>query len=345
MAQPLQLLVATAAVIGLVCLVFWPRAGLVARLLRGTRLSEREAIEDALKHLYDCQYVGAPGSVQSLAGAVAISASQAARLVARLESLGLVRTEGASLHLTAEGRRYALRVIRIHRLWETYLADRTGYAEADWHFEADRREHTTSRTELQRLVQSTGNPRFDPHGDPIPTAAGDVPARRGQPLGDLAAGTAAMVVHIEDEPEAIYAQLRAQGLRPLQRLTVLDKSPERIRVEIDGEEQVMAPVVAGNVWVTPLPQDMKQEEPADRLSSLRTGQTRTVVGISPRCQGVGRRRLLDLGLVPGTAVTAVMTSPTADPTAYRIRGALIALRREQADLVQVERTTTGEAVR
>ena len=210
-------------------------------------------IEDALKHVYDCEYLGSLGSIQSLAGALEISTARVAELVKQLESLGLVRTEEAGLRLTPQGRGYALRVIRIHRLWETYLAERTGYQEADWHFEADRREHTTSAIELSRLVRTMGDPRFDPHGDPIPTAEGEVPARRGQPLSDLPAGTVAMIVHVEDEPEAIYAQLRAQNIRPNQRLTVLDKSPERIRVEIDGDEQTMAPIVAGNVWVTPLP--------------------------------------------------------------------------------------------
>ena len=344
MAQPLDMLIVTAAVVGLLALVFWPRRGLVARLARARRLGEREVIEDALKHLYDCHYVGSVGSVQSLAGAVDISISEAARLVARLESLGLARTEGAGVQLTVEGRRYALRVIRIHRLWETYLADRTGYSEADWHAEADRREHTTSGQELQRLVRWTGDPRYDPHGDPIPTASGDVPARRGEPLVDLPIGTAAMIDHVEDEPEAIYAQLRAQDIRPLQRVVVIEKSPERIRAEVDGEELVMAPVVAGNVWVTPLPHDAEHEEPTDRLTNLALGESRKVVGISPRCQGLSRRRLLDLGLVPGTEVTAVMKSPTHDPTAYRIRGAVIALRREQADLVQVERSRATEAV-
>ncbi len=344
MPQPLDMLIMTAAMLGLLGLVFWPRKGLVARLARGRRTGERETIEDALKHLYDCQYVGTAGSVPSVAGAVGISISQAARLAARLESLGMARTEGACVQLTVEGRRYALRVIRIHRLWETYLADRTGYSEADWHAEADWREHTTTGPELQRLVRSTGDPRFDPHGDPIPTETGDVPERRGQPLGDLPAGTAAAVDHVEDEPEAIYAQLRAQDIRPLQRIVVLDKTPERVRVEVDGEEQVMAPIVAGNVWVTPLPHDAQREEPVDRLSDLAPGESRTVVGISPRCQGIRRRRLLDLGLVPGTEVTAVMRSPTSDPTAYRIRGAVIALRRDQADLVQVERACSVEAV-
>jgi DtxR family Mn-dependent transcriptional regulator len=66
------------------------------------------------------------------------------------------------------------------------------------------------------------------------------------------------------------------------------------------------------------------------------------MGISPLCTGLQRRRLLDLGLVRGTEVTAVIDSPTRNPTAYRIRGALIALRREQADLVHIEPTGTTE---
>ncbi len=343
MVDPGRALLVAGAIAAAVCLLFWPKAGLVPLVLRAGRSRERERIEDALKHLYDCEYVGSPGSVQSLAGALEISTSQVAGLVAQLESRGLVRTEEAGVRLTAQGRGYALRVIRIHRLWETYLADRTGYEEADWHLEADRREHTTSPRQVDSLVRTMGDPRFDPHGDPIPTAQGEVPARRGQPLSDLAAGTVVTVVHVEDEPEAIYAQLRAQNIHPNQRLTVLDRSPERIRIEIEGEEQVMAPVVAGNVWVTPIPKQQRPEL-VERLSSLPPGQSRIVIGISPACQGLQRRRLLDLGLVPGTEVTAVMRSPTGDPTGYRIRGAVIALRREQADLVQVEHHRRREKV-
>jgi DtxR family Mn-dependent transcriptional regulator len=61
-----------------------------------------------------------------------------------------------------------------------------------------------------------------------------------------------------------------------------------------------------------------------------------VVRLSAACQGLQRRRLLDLGVVPGTRVTAEFASPGGDPIAYRIRGALIALRRVQAELIQVD---------
>jgi len=62
-----------------------------------------------------------------------------------------------------------------------------------------------------------------------------------------------------------------------------------------------------------------------------------LTGLSALCRGVERRRLLDLGVVPGTVVSAELRSPGGDPTAYRIRGAMIALRRAQADLVHVQR--------
>lgn len=334
MVHPALALASLAILLTVAWLLFWPGIGLVPTLRRALLSDERESIEDALKHLYDCEYTGSVASIQSLAGALELSTSRITRLTQRLETMGLVCAEGDGLRLTPEGRTYALRIIRIHRLWEAYLADRTGFDEAEWHGEADRREHKTSPTQLQRIVRATGNPRFDPHGDPIPTEDGEVPSRQGKPLSDLSPGTVGTIVHVEDEPEAIYAQLRAQNIRIGQRVTVLEKSLRRIRIEVDGEEHVMAPVVAGNVCVQPLPMGTPVER-VDRLSSLEVGESRQVVGISSACQGPERRRLLDLGLVPGTDITAVMQSPTLDPTAYRIRGAVIALRRQQADLVKV----------
>ena len=340
MLHPALALLCLAVMLAAAWLLFWPGVGLVPLVRRSLLVNERERIEDSLKHLYDCEYTGSVASIHSLAGALDLGTSRVARLTQRLESLGLMRVESNGLRLTPEGRRYALRIIRIHRLWEAYLADRTGFKEAEWHGEADRREHKTSATQLQQIVRATGNPRFDPHGDPIPTEAGEVPSRRGKPLSDLSPGSVGVIVHVEDEPEAIYAQLRAQNIRIGQRVTILENSSRRIRIENDGEEQVMAPVVAANVCVQPLP-EAAPVECVDRLSSLKVGETRKVVGLSSACQGPERRRLLDLGLLPGTEVTAVMQSPTLDPTAYRIRGAVIALRRQQADLVKVRPKREG----
>ena len=340
MIHPAVALLSAAGLLIAAWLLFWPGIGLVPLVRRALLTGERESIEDALKHLHDCEYTGTAATIQSLAGALEVSTTRVARLTQRLEAMGLVVAEGDGLRLSHEGRSYALRIIRIHRLWESYLAERTGFEEGEWHGEADRREHTTSESQLQRIVRATGNPRFDPHGDPIPTEDGEVPSRRGEPLSDLPPNAVGTIVHVEDEPEAIYAQLRAQNIRIRQRVTVLDKTPQRLRVEVDGEEYVMAPVVAANVAVQVSPSPAPAQ-PVDRLSTLRVGESREVVGISPACQGPERRRLLDLGLVPGTEVTAMMRSPTHDPTAYRIRGAVIALRQQQADMVKVRSLDEG----
>lgn len=83
--------------------------------------------------------------------------------------------------------------------------------------------------------------------------------------------------------------------------------------------------------------------PDSRLSSLGLGQQATVVDISPACRGAERRRLLDLGVVPGTVIRAELVSTSGDPVAYRIRGAMIALRNAQADLIHVKMHATTHA--
>jgi DtxR family Mn-dependent transcriptional regulator len=331
---------AVAAAICLILVVLLrPRRGLLWHWARGRRASERVRIEDALKHLYDCQDARVPATLDSLAGALEIGRDEAARLTARLEALGLLTSEHRRLTLTPEGCSYALRVIRIHRLLESYLAERTGVDESEWHQRADQMEHRVTAAEAEALSVQLGNPTYDPHGDPIPTADGVMPSRRGLPLSALKAGAVARIVHVEDEPDEVYAQLVAARLSPGVTLRVLDSKPDRMRIEAEWQEHVLAPVVAANLTVEPLSDVAERVLPDRRLSSLTIGQQATVVDLSPACRGPERRRLLDLGVVPGTVIRAELVSTGGDPTAYRIRGAMIALRNAQADLIHVKMQT------
>jgi Fe2+ transport system protein FeoA len=70
------------------------------------------------------------------------------------------------------------------------------------------------------------------------------------------------------------------------------------------------------------------------LDKLEIGQSAKVIGL--KSTGTNRRHLMDLGILPGTIITAEMVSPLGDPTAYRVRGAIIALRHEQAHEIQIE---------
>jgi DtxR family Mn-dependent transcriptional regulator len=138
---------------------------------------------------------------------------------------------------------------------------------------------------------------------------------------------------LEDEPASLFAQIAAMGLRPGQMVQVLEANEQRV-VLSDGEvTHSLAPIVAANIFVapdgTPRPANLK------RLSALKPGQQATVQTLTESLQGFTRRRLLDLGLTPGVGITAELPSLFRDPVAYRVRGALIALRRDQAEQVLV----------
>lgn len=317
--------------------LFWPDSGLIWKLRRAFQASERVLAEDALKHLFDCEYKGRIGNLQSMSGALSVSGNRAAEVLQQLEAREWIQPVEGGYRLTSDGRNYALRIIRIHRLWERYLSDETGYDPAEWHQKAELHEHTTSDEEAEAMAVRMGHPRFDPHGDPIPTSGGDILPPHGHPLTELPTDTLAEIVHVEDEPEAIYAQLVAEGLHPGMRVRTLETSPERIRFLADAEEHVLAPVLAANLSVVTLTPDEEMAGPFERLSALELGESAKVVSISPFLRSQERRRMLDLGLIPGTEVLAEIRSPAGDPTGYRIRGAVIALRREQADQIQVER--------
>jgi DtxR family Mn-dependent transcriptional regulator len=80
------------------------------------------------------------------------------------------------------------------------------------------------------------------------------------------------------------------------------------------------------------------EGPFERLSSLAVGESAEVVSLLPGLRSAERRRMMDLGLLPGTVVEAELRSPAGDPTGYRVRGAVIALRRDQADHIRIQRS-------
>ncbi len=317
--------------------LLWPDSGLIWKLRRAFRASEREQTEDALKHLFDCEYKGRIGNLQSISGVLSVSGNRAAEILQELEARELVQPTEGGYRLTTAGRTYALKIVRIHRLWERYLSDETGLEPEAWHQQAELREHTTSTEEAEAMAASMGHPRYDPHGDPIPTSEGDIRPPEGVPLTELPVDRVGEIVHVEDEPEAIYAQLVAEGLHPGMRVRVLESGPERIHFEADAEEHLLAPVLAANLSVIALPDEAEMVGPYERLSVLEPGESATVISISPFSRPQERRRMLDLGLIPGTLVRAELRSPAGDPTGYRIRGAVIALRKEQADLVQVER--------
>lgn len=316
--------------------VFMPRKGLWAKFKKSGIDSRRVQLEDALKYLYDCEYKGAACTLENLSENLDVSKEKAGVLSRRLQSLELITSENGTFLLTDTGRSYALRVIRMHRVWERYLADTTGLPHTEWHKQADYLEHTVSNEDIDRLAASIGNPAFDPHGDPIPSAAGELPRFKGTPLNELKEGDAARITHIEDEPVEVYQQLTAEGLYPGLQIYVLKSDKNKITFAADGEERTLIPQFAQSVTVELLTGKDLAPAKQERLSSLEIGEKAEVVGISLNFQGQQRRRLMDLGIVPGQRISAIIQSASGDPVGYRVLGTTIGIRKSQAEQIFIK---------
>ncbi len=288
--------------------------------------------EDALKHLHEAEYARVHATVASLAGGLRLSLDDATELAADLSRAGLAETTGLAVELTPAGREQARQIIRAHRIYETYLAHETGIATDEWHRRADRAEHKLTSQDVDALADRLGRPRYDPHGDPIPTRGGSLPPRRGLPLLEAPEGADLLVLHLEDEPEGVYRRASAAGIFAGSQLRLLARYKDTLRVAVEDRECTLPYAVAGSIQVEPC----APTPPVRKLTSLKRGETARIVSLSPSIVGGERRRMLDLGLVAGTRIERDFASMLGSPVAYRVRGATIALRKEQSDRIFVE---------
>ena len=330
----------------LVVLFFFAR-----RLISGRRAgvsplaarSDRILYEDALKHLYKCEADRTRATVQSLAGQLEISVDKTTQILSGLRGRGLVELKGESFPLTQGGREYGLHVVRAHRLWERYLADRTGVSEVEWHGQAEIREHEISREEADRLWAQLGYPTHDPHGDPLTLADERLAQAPRTTLLLLGTDQCGRIVHVEDEPESVYARLVREGVFPGMEFRVLERSEDSVTILAEGREKTLDRFEAANVSVVSIEEEETDFSGTIRMADLEPGQKAEVVVLSRATRGLERRRLMDFGILPGTVVEPELRGFGGDPTAYRVRGALIALRKDQSAHILVRRVEESAA--
>lgn len=298
-------------------------------------MKEEIIIQDLLKHLAECEHDGRPVSRENLTAELDQPPDVVRRILRDLEAADLLETD--SLKMTQSGREYALHVLRAHRLYETYLAHKTGVHESEWHARAHVAEHTLTAADVEQLNRELNYPRFDPHGDAIPSADGRMPPKLGRALTNFSEGWEGQVVHVEDDPPERYARIAAASITPGTVLRIESKNDDEVCVAAEGRVFRFPTATAAQITVMPLADGAQFDESLVRLSSLVNGETADVVHLSSLCRGLERSRLLDLGLVPGTTLSVDLVSPSGSPVAYRVRGASIALRREQAERVLIRK--------
>jgi DtxR family transcriptional regulator, Mn-dependent transcriptional regulator len=162
--------------------------------------------QDYLKAVWNAQeWDDCPVSTTWLARRLGLGAPTVSETVRRLAEQGWLRHEPyRGVTLTREGRELAVRMVRRHRLVETWLVERLGYGWDEVHDEAEVLEHAVSDLFVERLDASLGRPTRDPHGDPIPAADGTVHRPDAVPLAELVAGESGVVARVDDaDPEVL----------------------------------------------------------------------------------------------------------------------------------------------
>lgn len=301
------------------------------------KVNKKVVIEDVLKRLFHYENSGKIAAIDSLTRGLKFNDGLIIEVIKEMTLKNLIEQDGEVLSLTNNGRDYALKIVRVHRLWEKYLAEKTGFDKLEWHDRAEVMEHELTHEETNLLATELGQPMYDPHGDPIPNLKGRVAEVKGELLSKLPENTIGKISHIEDEPDVIYKQILAENIHIGSIIRVLENNNKRIVFYSEGEEFILAPVVAANLTIEVLEKEVAIEEDVVRLSSLNKKESATILGISKECRGDARRRLLDLGFVKGTSIKIDLVSPLKNPKAYLVKGTSIALRDNQASKILIKK--------
>lgn len=245
-------MVLTASALFLVVFLAAPRRGLVVRALRRRRAGRRAEREDLLKVVCKADHAGQwPLGPDALAARSELDPAALRRGLRSLRRAGLLQRTPAGLGLTDEGRRQGLRLVRTHRLLESYLHDAEGLGIEEIHDEADRLEHDVDAEVIEDIAGTLGSPPVDPHGHPIPSAAGELARVAGRPLSDARPGQRWRIAMVSDDRTDLLRAMAELGVLPGRALTVVAEHDDGLLVELDGAQMEIPELVAARVHVVP----------------------------------------------------------------------------------------------
>ncbi len=209
-------------------------------------------MEDYLKAIWGIAGSGV-ASTKEVAERLSIAPPSVTNMFVRLREMGLVEYERyRGVSLTERGRGEAMRLLRRHRLIETFLVEHLGYSWREVHEEAERLEHAVSDGFTERLAEFLGHPDHDPHGDPIPTVDGTLEPDDSFPLSGAVAGRRVRIYKVSDESIPTLDYLGEHGLVPGRLLNVKEVRALDGVITVEDEEgrsHVLGEPLARSVFV------------------------------------------------------------------------------------------------
>ena len=213
------------------------------------------SVEDYLKAVYRLTEREEDAATSDIAERLGVAPASVTGMIKRMAESGLLEHEPyRGARLTERGRQAALAVMRRHRIIESYLINKLAYDWSSVHEEAERLEHAVSDELIERMAFALGEPRYDPHGAPIPTRDGVIERPAYVRLADVNEGARVTLRQVGDDDSERLRYLKGIGLVPMVEMQVLDKQPfgGPITVRVgttDTRDRVIGTELASSLFV------------------------------------------------------------------------------------------------
>lgn len=211
--------------------------------------------ENYIKAVYSVQYRNESGevSVNEIAERMQTRPATVTDMFKKLSEKELINYEKyKKVQLTPAGEKIALSILRKHRLWETFLCNKLNFSWDEVHEVAEQLEHIQSQKLIDKMDEFLGFPEYDPHGDPIPKANGELPASRAIPLADMPENVSCKMVAVNDASSAFLQQLKRFNLEIGTVLTITERMPYDKSLWVtnqDGNSFQLSEKISNNILV------------------------------------------------------------------------------------------------
>lgn len=207
--------------------------------------------ENYIKAIYHLEDDG-PVNTNQLAAELKTRPASVTDMMKKLRSKKLVNYQAyKGFRLTAEGKKLALLIIRRHRLWEFFLAEKLRFSWDEVHEVAEDLEHVSSHKLIDKLDEFLGFPRFDPHGDPIPDAQGRIETSKQVCLTDLATGKSGIVCYVSDQSSEMLELLGHKNIGMGTRIEVKKRFQfdQSMEIKVKQHTDTISEQLAKNIFV------------------------------------------------------------------------------------------------
>jgi DtxR family Mn-dependent transcriptional regulator len=173
-------------------------------------------------------------------------------MLKRLKEKKMIQYEKyGKIYLTDKGRMLATEVLRKHRLWETFLYEKLEFTWDEVHEVAEQLEHIQSHKLIEKLDKFLNFPQFDPHGDAIPNAKGEMRAPFKKTLAEIEIGTTCKMVAVKDNTTTFLQYVMKVGLGINNKIKVISRQSydALMEIEVNGKKSFVSQKFAENILV------------------------------------------------------------------------------------------------